>query len=331
MNYAPSVSVCIAVYNGALFIERGVQSALNQTFQNFEIIIINDGSTDDTLTVINQFTDSRIKIYSNTANQGASYTRNRYLSLAIGEFIAILDADDTWSPDKLQKQLDFFSKNPEYGLCGTFARRIYSDGSSQPWHYPTTDTAIRYRLIWGSAIIHSSLMIKSTLLKNISYNESLNQAEDYDLIRRIVAVTKVANINQELVSYFIHSEQLTHKDNQGQIGDAVKVSKMYLEENLQSSFDDFDYAIVAKVFRYAYPLKLDELERLHEVFLLLSNNEKLGHSKQLKKLFDQKWLEVLTQSSNNDISIFRLYLQTQSTKDLFRLKTFKLLLKCLIK
>ena len=111
------VSVCIAVYNREKFIKNAIESVLKQTYQNFEIIIINDGSTDGSLEVINDFDDKRIKVFSNESNKGVTYTRNRYLEKASGELIAVLDSDDEWLNMKLEKQsLIYVDRNIENRL-----------------------------------------------------------------------------------------------------------------------------------------------------------------------------------------------------------------------
>jgi len=110
MKKSPLVSVCIPVYNREEYIENTVNSVLGQTFQNFEIIIIDDGSTDNSILIIKSIQDSRIKLFQNGVNKGVVYSRNRYLEEASGNFIAMLDSDDIWAPNKLEKQLDFFKK-----------------------------------------------------------------------------------------------------------------------------------------------------------------------------------------------------------------------------
>lgn len=119
MNSNPEVSVIIPTYNRAASIGDSVNSVLNQTFQNFEIIIVDDGSTDETEVTVSAFSDTRIKLISHESNKGAATARNTGIRASRGNFIAFLDSDDRWLPDKLKIQTDYLKISPEIGSCST--------------------------------------------------------------------------------------------------------------------------------------------------------------------------------------------------------------------
>lgn len=333
----PLVSVCIAVYNREKFIKQAIESVLNQTYQNFEIIVIDDGSIDNTVSVIKSIDDTRIRLYNNSKNKGIVYTRNKYIGLANGDYIAILDSDDLWVPEKLEKQLLFLKQNPDYGICGTNAIRKYANGKEEIWKYPSSHEAIKVRLFWGSAIIHSSLIIKKSIIKNnnISYSNSLKQAEDFDLIRKIVAVSKAKNINKELVIYNIHKEQITVVENEEQINDALAVVSLYLN-SLNISFTEEILNAYKKIFTFKFALSLQELNFVKEFFEKIYKKNKEANftsNKELCKVFGEKWLLTCYNSTNNGVNTIKIYKQIRKELKLEISLTLKLkfLYKCLLK
>jgi glycosyltransferase involved in cell wall biosynthesis len=118
----PEISVIMPVYNAAEFLAESIESILNQTFTNFELIILNDKSTDNSLDVISKYqrSDSRIIIINKDINVGPANLRNEGLSIAKGEFVALMDADDIAMPQRFEKQINVLKSNPEIGLCGTW-------------------------------------------------------------------------------------------------------------------------------------------------------------------------------------------------------------------
>ena len=120
-NNAPKISVIMPVYNGEKFLKEAIESILNQTFQNFELIIINDGSKDSSLDIIKKYenSDNRIKVI-NQENAGVSVSRNNGIKNSIGEYVAFIDCDDLWLPKKLETQLESFNKDEDLKICGTW-------------------------------------------------------------------------------------------------------------------------------------------------------------------------------------------------------------------
>lgn len=125
----PKITVFMAAYNQADFIQQSINSVLTQSFSDFELIIVNDGSIDNTTTIVESFNDNRIRLVHNDGNKGLIYTRNRLLTLAQGEYIAILDGDDIAYQDRLKLQYNFLLANPEVVLCGGHAAIINEHGN----------------------------------------------------------------------------------------------------------------------------------------------------------------------------------------------------------
>lgn len=215
------VSVLIPVYNSASFLRDAVQSILNQTYTDFELILLNDASTDNSEEIIKSFTDPRIQYHSNPKNLGISGSRNKLLDLAQGEYLAIMDHDDISLPTRLEKQVRFMNANPEVAMLGTWGelfcrpkpRSIFEKLKKHfinlgwVWCQPKNPTL--QDMAEGNPVMHSSSMLrKSALLKhNIRYNPEYTPAEDYDLCRQILeAGLKLANIQEILFKYHYHGK-----------------------------------------------------------------------------------------------------------------------------
>ena len=164
MNGGPLVSVIIPSYNAARYVAEAVASALAQTYQPLEIILINDGSTDDTEEVLLPYVGKMRYFYQ--PNRGLSATRNRAIALARGELIAFLDADDVWLPEKLARQVDCLTQNPRIGLVHTNYVRLYADtGMRLPRESPDLPDGRYYtRLVLGNVLLVSSVMLRRECL-----------------------------------------------------------------------------------------------------------------------------------------------------------------------
>jgi len=193
------------VYNGEQFLAQAIDSILNQTFTDFELIVINDGSTDGTDEVLTSYHDSRLRIYTQD-NQGIPRSRNRALSLSRGDYIAVMDADDISLPDRLERQVDFLNTHLEIGVLGT-ACRFVDKLNRRVWNHrpPLSDEEIRRHLIRGSPFIHTSVTMRKSVLEAVGgYNEDYPYILDYELFVRLAQVTRLANLPGVLVVYRYH-------------------------------------------------------------------------------------------------------------------------------
>lgn len=203
----PLISVIMPVYNGERFIRETIDSVLNQTYQNFEFIIVNDGSVDSTQQIINSYDDKRIISLSLTKNQGVSNARNRGTDLSKGEFIAFCDADDLYDPGRLQTQLDFLASNPAVDVCGSYFM-VFENGQEKLIEHPITDQEIKESFFTKNCIGQPSVMGKSGAFREYKYNPELQASEDYDLWARMAAGGVVfANLPYPLVKYRLHPAQ----------------------------------------------------------------------------------------------------------------------------
>ncbi len=210
----PKVSVLMSVYNGERYLREAILSILCQTWTDYEFLIIDDGSTDDSREIISSFDDPRICLVDNPTNIGLAESLNRGLELARGELIARQDADDISHPARLERQVDFLTSHPTVALLGTQRRIIDQRGNLLPFlrpQVPLTNVAIKWCLMFENAFIHTSVMYyrKVAWDQMRGYDGRFVRCEDYELWSRIVEKHAVRNLSQVLVDYRRHSDSIT--------------------------------------------------------------------------------------------------------------------------
>lgn len=269
------ISVILPVYNASKYLSEAIESILNQSFQNFELLIINDGSTDHSKDIINSFSDTRIKYIDNNGNKGLIYTLNRGIDESKGTYIARMDADDISLNNRFEIQFDYMEQHPQIGACGTYAQYI---GDRQGyWKYPIDDKDIRCRLMWGSSIIHPTAFIRTRILKthHIKFSEGYIAAEDYKIWVDISRVAQLHNIPDVFLKYRTHSHQVT--TTKGSAMDYTKTKIIY--ENIISvgvNLLETDFDILLKFITYKYNFQCTELNRLIEIYnLFIEKNNTL--------------------------------------------------------
>jgi len=199
----PKISVILPVYNAEKYLAESIQSILDQSFTNFELIIINDGSVDDSEKIIKSFNDERI-VYVSQTNQGLAATLNRGILMSKASYVARQDNDDISLPDRLKKQLLFFEQHPEYILLGTKAQIMDENGlATGRFHYhPTQSKNIKFALLFNNPFVHSSVMFKKeAVIKCGLYDTNTKFFEDYNLWSKLARIGEVANLNECLLKY----------------------------------------------------------------------------------------------------------------------------------
>lgn len=207
----PLVSVNMPVYNGEKFIRYAIDSILNQTYQNFELIIVNDGSTDQSVNIINTYTDKRIKLFHNEKNYGLVYTHNKAIKLSQGKYIAMLDCDDIAYPSRLEKQVSFLERHPDYMLVGSCYEPIDTDNriNGDIFKYILPDYLIESELFFRNYFAHPAVMLPKVIFNEFSYIEGSFPAEDYLLWSQIAYTHPVHNLQEVLLKYRKHNDSIT--------------------------------------------------------------------------------------------------------------------------
>jgi len=213
--YMPKISVVMPVYNGEKYFIEAIVSILDQTFKDFEFIIINDGSVDRSLDILKEFQkqDKRVKIISRE-NKGVIYSLNEGVKMAQGEYIARMDADDVSDPERLSKQLKYAQEN-DLAVCGTWAEGIDDKGQRlKDMNYPPSLDKIKSYTLIHNPFIHPSVMFRKDIFEKVGgYKKFFKHIEDYELWTRIVFKYKTGNISERLLKYRLHEEQITRKNN----------------------------------------------------------------------------------------------------------------------
>ncbi|MBC5632927.1 glycosyltransferase [Parabacteroides hominis] len=209
MSHTPLISVVMPVYNSDCYLHKSIDSILDQTFVDFEFIIINDGSDDNSENIILSYKDERIIYLKNEYNVGNYLARNIGLKMAKGKYVAIMDADDIAFPNRLARQFMYLEEHKDVKAVGSW---FIFENNQQQWKHPVEDEQIRLGLLEKNCFMHASLMICSDILYKLNgYNELYRYASDYDLVCRIVFHGKVYNLPEILMVYRCHSTQISQK------------------------------------------------------------------------------------------------------------------------
>lgn len=213
----PKVSILMPVYNAGKYISQAIESIISQSFKDWELILINDGSTDNSESIIMQYEDSRIYYIKNTENLQLIKTLNKGIDYCDGQYIARMDADDICLPDRLKQQVDFLDHHPDYLICGTSAIVVDNDGvKTGKIHNLTDNNYLQISLLFSPSFIHPSMMIRKEILQQNRYDEAYKHVEDYELWCRIAQQGKIANIGRELLKYRWHNTNISVVNNRAQ-------------------------------------------------------------------------------------------------------------------
>jgi glycosyltransferase involved in cell wall biosynthesis len=212
MNH-PKITILMPVYNAKKYLKESIQSILDQSFVDFEFLIFNDGSTDESGAIVRQFPDPRIQLFDSPENRGYVYHLNQGICIAHGSYIARMDADDISHSERLAKQVTFMDDNPEVGVCGTWYDTI---GDGIVVQLMKNDQDLRLSSLSGSPFSHPSVMMRTDLLRkhNLFYDASLVPAEDYYFWTMIARYAKLANLPEVLLHYRVHEGQISYRKNQ---------------------------------------------------------------------------------------------------------------------
>ena len=193
----------MAVHNGEPFLEQAINSILGQTFRNFELLIVEDASTDNSARIVTSFDDPRIRILINSRNLGLTPSLNRGIAEARAPLLARHDADDISEPTRLQRQITRFDADPQLALLSSSYVRIDESGAKTALRQiPTSCTAIRWRLLFLNVFTHSSVTMRTeVVLRAGLYDERYRFAQDYDLWSRIARMARVEALVEPLVRY----------------------------------------------------------------------------------------------------------------------------------
>jgi len=292
----PLVSVVLSVYNGEKYLDEAIESILNQSYENFEFIIIDDGSSDKSLEIIHSYKDKRIIVISRE-NRGLVSSLNEGIEVAKGVYIARMDADDISLATRLEEQVIFMEKNLDVGICGTGIIGFGEDIKEKPWLLSSADKTIKTELLFSSCFAHPTVMIRRELIvKNkLFYNEEFLHAEDFELWTRMVGYAKFANVKRALLKYRIINDSITRAANRDE-ENRYKVIKSIFESYLQrlkiensEEENRLHFNLSENIRIRDNNIEFSSLESYFSKIIEANNREKIFDNLELKKVLGKKW------------------------------------------
>ncbi len=285
------------VYNAEKYVGEAIESVLNQTHSNIELIIVNDASTDNSKIIIQSYRDPRIKYFENAVNLNIVKTRNRCISEASGEYIAVLDSDDIARPLRLEKQLEFLEANKEFGMCGTFYQVIDSNGKLlNKVELPLSEIDTKTTLYFSNCFCHSSIMLRAELAKLFKYKEGYDIIEDYEIIYNISKVAKIGNLPFISTYYRIHGNNVTIEKKDEVLEKLLKMNKRILQDlNIDFSPEQLKMHTRFLAYDYDFFKNHDHFMPVESWILKLCsqlNNNAYLKSRLVENLFLARWFAI---------------------------------------
>ena len=306
----PEITVLMSVHNGESFLKEAIGSILRQTFTDFELLIVNDASTDKSVEIIRHFSDNRIKLEHNEKNLGLTRSLNKGLELAKGRFIARMDADDISLPGRLAKQLEFMRNNEDVGICGTQIETFGDIVGFIP-AFPTEHNQIKCHLFYENVLPHSSVMMNTALLKkyNLKYDDSFLKTQDYELWARAAKYFKLANLEEVLLKLRFHNNQIRNSKGKTQADFAADVRRLQIKK-LIDDFTDEELELNELIAAKQYSSNMDFLKSTEKWLnrLIIANNKKeIFPEKEFKAMLAQKWFDICKLCSVKGMKVWVIF------------------------
>lgn len=259
-NLMPLVSVLLPVYNAESYVAEAIESILNQTYKNFEFIIVNDGSTDRSEEVILSFSDERIRYYRNEVNLGLIGTLNKSISLSSGKYLARMDNDDICLPERLAKQVAFLESHPEVGVLGTAFYNIDKTGEIfSETAFPSQHILLCWSLCFFSPLAHPTVLMRRELVQREGgYKVGIVHSEDYDFWCRLSSKTKLSNLQDVLFKLRKHEMNSSSLFDTTQFNNSIIVSREMISKIVN---EDIPEDLVRNLWKKDIK-SIDEAERI---------------------------------------------------------------------
>ncbi len=262
------ISVIMPLYNAERFVGESIESVLTQTFRDFELIVVDDCSTDGSYAVAEEYArrDARIRLLRNERNRGAAETRNRGLDAARGEYIAFMDADDLIVPERFTLQIELLERRPEIDLCCSYGTMFFQDGRRKLLKAPRTHEEIETELLFGCPFGMPSAMMRRATFERSGVRLETSMAEDYKLWADLSEKMRMACIPRSLFLYRQWDEQLSATQRKGQNASARAVQTHYIARRLGLHFSEPEAELLFRLTRRIGPVDREGV-RLYKTLL----------------------------------------------------------------
>lgn len=284
----PLISVVLPAFNAQEYIEEAINSILNQTIEDFEILVIDDGSTDDTHKIVEKMAgeDYRIKLLTNEKNMGLIYTLNRGLEEATGEYIARMDADDISLPERFERQIEYLKDNPDVWLCSVIVEFFGAKSEVKNYYYSPEET--KAELLYHNGVSHPGYMMRRELIKNEGhrYHPEYLHAEDYEFVVNVARTHEVGIVPKRLLLYRIHENQVSGVNSDITAATAKRVRK----EQLQNMGADLTAEEIEDFFDSSYSKNRNiSIETLDKRLAMMG---KIVTANEVSRYFDMSELKM---------------------------------------
>ena len=302
------ISVVLPVYNSEQFIYDAVLSISNQTYKNIEILIIVNGTTDNSIAEINKIKDDRIRIIEIKESIGLIKALNIGIKESSGKYIARMDADDISAPERIEKQAHFLEKNKDYGLCSSWFKKFGIRNSIVK--YETEDHKIKLKLLHECHVCHPSVLIRKSILDahNLKYPIGFPHSEDYALWIELTDKTKFYTYPEILLNYRDHDNNISKIENKTQQNLSVNLKKQYFEK-LGCNLSKEEISIYCKFAYSDFSISESEVKTIDIIITkIFSNlNPSIISEDQLKEYFAQKWNTLIKNSILNKKVLSKIF------------------------
>ncbi len=307
----PEISVIMPVYNAGKFLAAAIESILKQNHTDFEFIILDDASTDNSLEIINKFCDPRIVLSANVENLGVARSLNKGIELARGRYIVRMDADDISMPNRLARQIRFMQDHPEIGISGGWVQ-IFGNGPPSIARVPSNPDEIAAYMLFETPLWHVTVIMRRELIiqHKLRYNPTFSRSEDYDLWTRAIVHFPLANLDEVLVRVREHGASATRAN----WDEMTKQTEIILGRLLEQSGFSVSVEDIAFHHRVGRGYRMNSKKEVEKAEKWLQNLIELNSQKQtfsdvyLRRAVAKVWFRVCSNSGPLGFWIFRKWI-----------------------
>lgn len=321
------ISVLMPAYNAANYIAEAINSILNQTFTNFELIIVNDGSTDNSHEIISSFNDSRIKYFQNDGNKGLAFVRNKLIELSGCKYIAFLDSDDIAENNRLEVEYNFLKSNVHIALVSSSVKSLDEHGHQdfKSWKFDLNEMQLKTHLLFYNPIVTSTVMFNKDILPKEIFRDDYPPCEDYDLWTRMLQKSKGVVLPKILATYRLHKSSVSKRKADESINNKNKVILNQLEYYFINQYSKEEETLHLSLAEFSLKNKTEDLPALQKwIQKLISLNKQYQHFEEqiLKQVLYERILKKFLRLQNYNYSVFQILMQFK--KELQPTLTFEL-------
>lgn len=333
---SPEISVIMPAYNAEKYIAASIESVLSQTFKNFELLILDDASSDKTKEIVLSFAknDSRIIYVEKQSNHGPATLRNEGIHLAKGNFIALNDADDLSESTRFEKQIAVFKSQPNVAVCGSWILNFGENMESHVFQAPENPTDIKLTFLSYDCLANSSAMFRKSCVENIEYQKEYVPAEDYKLWSEVILKHDFYIIQEALVHYRQHENNISKTKANNLASSDLKIKTDLFQKIFGLQNEDFDFKKLAHLFDLlGYRKKISQSELLEffemsKKIIAINKEKKIFPEAMFQKRLEEALNKPFIYSKTSPLFVFEL---KQKFPNEFKLLSSKSIFKKLIK